>query len=373
MFPTQVNTQPAIALPGDFASSNPRSSVNAGPGGLVVGAAGLTVGRFAWTDALLQNAANMGVGVPAGLVGRPMGAALITTFLAEGNNVIPPGFPCTLYKKGDFFVKNDGAAAATVGMKAYADNNTGQISFAATGTPPADASVTGYIVPNAGSASSVAVNSVTGSIAGTVLTVSAVGTGALCPGMVISGTGIVPNTTIASFGTATGGTGTYNVNVSQTVVSTTITTPNHATLTVGGTVTGNFAVGQVISGSNVTTGSTIMALISGAGVAGTYGVTSSYTASSTAITATGSMLIVSAVGSGALGIDDLITGAGVTANTSITGFITGTGGTGNYAVNVSQTTGAVGAQITVTVNAATETSWVAQSFGAVGELIKIGL
>lgn len=63
--------------------------------------------------------------------------------------------------------------------------------------------------------------SMTGSITTTVLTVTAVAPGSapLLPGTVISGPNIVPGTTIVSLGTGTGGTGTYNVSVSQTAAS----------------------------------------------------------------------------------------------------------------------------------------------------------
>lgn len=64
---------------------------------------------------------------------------------------------------------------------------------------------------------------VTGSISGTTLTVSAVTSGTLAIGSVISGTGVTPNTCITGYGTGRGGTGTYTVNISQTVSSTTIT------------------------------------------------------------------------------------------------------------------------------------------------------
>jgi hypothetical protein len=56
------------------------------------------------------------------------------------------------------------------------------------------------------------------------------------------------------------------------------------TLTVGGTVTGTFAVGMVLSGTGVTAGTTITALGTGTGGAGTYTVSASQTVSSTTIT-----------------------------------------------------------------------------------------
>lgn len=64
---------------------------------------------------------------------------------------------------------------------------------------------------------------VTGSITGTVMTVTAVTSGTLEVGQQISGTGVTAGTTITGFGTGSGGTGTYTVSTSQTVVSTTIT------------------------------------------------------------------------------------------------------------------------------------------------------
>lgn len=65
---------------------------------------------------------------------------------------------------------------------------------------------------------------VTGSIATTVLTVTAVTSGVLAVGQQLTGTGITAGTYITAFLTGTGGTGTYSVSVSQTATSTTITT-----------------------------------------------------------------------------------------------------------------------------------------------------
>lgn len=63
----------------------------------------------------------------------------------------------------------------------------------------------------------------TGSISGTTLTVTAVTSGNVGIGSVISGTGITVGTTITGLISGTGSTGTYTVSVSQTVASTTIT------------------------------------------------------------------------------------------------------------------------------------------------------
>lgn len=63
----------------------------------------------------------------------------------------------------------------------------------------------------------------TGSISGTTLTVTAVASGLISTGQVITGGTISANTSITALGTGVGGVGTYTVNNSQTVSSTTIT------------------------------------------------------------------------------------------------------------------------------------------------------
>lgn len=63
---------------------------------------------------------------------------------------------------------------------------------------------------------------VTGSIAGTILTVSAVASGTLTVGSYLSGANIADSTVITALGSGSGGTGTYSVNTSQTAASATI-------------------------------------------------------------------------------------------------------------------------------------------------------
>lgn len=86
--------------------------------------------------------------------------------------------------------------------------------------------------------------SVTASIAGTTMTVTAVGSGALTIGQTLSGSGVTAGTKITAFGTGTGGTGTYTVSASQTVASTTITASGAVSAAFAGNV-GNGAMGAV--------------------------------------------------------------------------------------------------------------------------------
>lgn len=297
-FQTTINVTQAPAVAGDFATVNPRHSVPAAQGAFQAGPGGLTMALFAWADAATGTLlSNSGVGAPTGFVKRSQEVP-ITTYLAEYSMTYPAGFPVGgLFNGGDFWVKNSGSGTVVPGMKAYANNATGQITFGPTGTPPTGASVTGAIAP--------ATASVTGSISGTTLTVSAVGSGTLVTGGILSGTNVVTGTQISGqvSGTA-GGVGVYSVSIPQTVASTTISE--------------------------------------------TYGT-----------------LTVSAVGSGALAVGDALSGASVAAGTYVSQFLTGTGGTGTYAVSPTGTTSST----TITVAAGTETKWYSMTYGGAGELV----
>lgn len=275
-FQASVNQQPAPAVAGDFASTNPRALVLAGPGGLVAAAAGLTVGRFGWVDSTGTQASNTGAGAPNGFVHNNH-QALITVYLAETSMVIPGGFQCALFDAGDFWVKNDGGSEALSGMKAYADNSNGKATFNVTGTPPTGASVTGSVAASTGS--------FTGSITDNVLTITVVGSGVARVGGTLSGTGVASGTTITAQLTGTaGGVGTYRVNIpEQTVASTTIS-ETYGTLTVSAVGSGALAVGDVFSGTGVDAGTTVTALITGTGGVGTYAVSSNTVVSSTTLT-----------------------------------------------------------------------------------------
>jgi hypothetical protein len=300
-----VGVQPAPAVEGDFASANPYFSVDAGQGALVSGPNGLTVGRFAWLDyAAIDNdnapaiANNYGIGAPAGFVHREM-QGLITTFLAQGGMTIPPGFAVTVHNGGDFWVKNNGLTAAYPGNKVYAKQNDGTASFGATGAP-GTATVTGSIAAASGSA--------VGSINGNVLTVTSM-------------------------------------------------------------TAGTIVAGAVLTGGTVTTGTRVTGQLSGStGLVGSYSLDRTELASPGPVTFswTYGILTVSAMTSGTLGVGDVLSGG--TANiATIRQAGTGTGGTGTYYVDPTQTVGSS----TLTANTTVETKWVAMSAGLPGELIKI--
>lgn len=283
-FQTSVAVQPAPAVLGDFADSNPRASVQAGPRGLVAGSLGVYVGRFAWLskssldgDNAPSVVNNFGSGPVAGLVHREQ-QGLITTYLQQSGLIVPAGFPITVLSAGGIWIKNDGATAVQAGMKAYANFADGKATFAATGAA-STASATGSIAAATGS--------FTGSIADNILSITAVSSGTAVKGGLLSGTNVATGTRIVSQLTGTaGGIGTYVVSIpNQTVASTTIS-ETYGTFTAASALSGLFVVGSVLSGSGVTAGTTITDFGTGTGGLGTYVVDTTQTAASTTITGT---------------------------------------------------------------------------------------
>lgn len=99
-----------------------------------------------------------------------------------------------------------------------AASNTSQ-SGGLTPTYTAQAVVTGHIHNSTSTTYS--------GVAGTTLVVTAVTSGTLAVGSILTGTGITAGTKITALGTGTGGTGTYTVDTSQAAPSVTITTRDY--------------------------------------------------------------------------------------------------------------------------------------------------
>jgi hypothetical protein len=163
----------------------------------------------------------------------------------------------------------------------------------------------------------------TGSITGTVLTVTTVQQGALSIGDAVLGEGVVPGVMITAFGTGTGGVGTYTLSAPQVLASTKMYTgiecvqaqdnrvpepsvPDFVTMT---------PFMQTRLETNVDTYEDV-----------------SFTAS-----ISGSTMTVSAVAFGEIAVGQLVFGIGVSALTKVVALGTGTGGVGTYTVAPSQT------------------------------------
>lgn len=132
------------------------------------------------------------------------------------------------------------------------------------------------------------------------LTVSAVSAGQLQVGQQIIGAGVPNGTYITGVGTGLGLTGTYTTNyVGNAIAAEAMTSPSlppaaaafTATFTTTGTMTvtavgsGELAIGQVLYGTNVPANTVITAFGSGVGGTGTYTVSNSFAASAVSVTA----------------------------------------------------------------------------------------
>ena len=376
-FPKVVNVQPAIAVEGDFASINPRATVIAGVGAFIAGAAGLTVGAFAWADPTFTFLNSFGAGPVTGFIGREGLRADIVTpgpGYPDASMTILGGSYITAYNGGDFYARNHGSTTSAIGQKAYAYNNSGLVSFAATGTPPTSCTVSvGSVTANTLNVSSCAVNAFSSaSIAGTTLTVNTISTGGLFAGQVLSGTNVVPGTVVTGQLTGTAGsTGTYTVSISQTVVAEAMT-GSGGWLTITSMTNGVIFPGQTLSGGTnaFTAGTTVLPGGTGTGTAGTYPVSIAQTLANTA-TATGSggYMTVTTITSGALAPYDLVTSTSGSAALLPfgTGGTTGIGLTGTYVLANATEVG----DTSFTVSNGVETKWIAMSVGAPGELVTI--
>lgn len=90
---------------------------------------------------------------------------------------------------------------------------------------------------------------VTGSISGTVMTVTVNSGVIIAPGSTVTGAGVTANTKVTSYGTGNGGIGTYNVNNSQTVSSESLTIGAAPVTVTYDSTSGAFVVTSGLSGN----------------------------------------------------------------------------------------------------------------------------
>jgi hypothetical protein len=209
-----------------------------------------------------------------------------------------------------------------------------------------------------------------GSTSGNTLTVTLMKSGTIAAGQQLLGFGVTSGTIITALGTGTGGTGTYTINNSQTILSQNFNSAAVAakitasisgkTLTVTAVASGTLYPGQTIEGPGVTEGTIITAL--GGSAVLSFAITTAGTgyAVGDTITVTGGVYSEQATytvatigGSGAVtGLTTISNGVysivpGTPSNTITSGngtgltltltFGTGTGNTGSYVVSASQT------------------------------------
>jgi hypothetical protein len=163
----------------------------------------------------------------------------------------------------------------------YTGSSVGTASYSITTNAAAVGTSTAATIATSGT-------TVTGTISGTTLTTSA---GSPAIGQVLTGGGVLPGTYIVS-----GASTTWVVSASQIISASTVFTATTNTFTTTSGITGTFAVGQVLSGTNVPNGCVI--IVSGSSTApgvftgtgsnagGTYAVLTGAAVSSTTIVGT---------------------------------------------------------------------------------------
>jgi hypothetical protein len=307
---------------------NPTATIAAGPLGLTAGALGLTVGKFAWTayataggPGVCNNFSPTAPTLPAGFVNNEQ-QALVTTWLGVNGLVVPPGYQCTLFGRGDFWAKaiyNDVA----IGNKVFANLFSGDVYGAAAGS---------FVSASVGVSASVVATTTAGSFSMNVTTLTS---GTLAVGQQVTGPGLTNgNYYIESGGTlvlpASSGTGTINLTQAAVTASTGGTFTTIANVGIGGCVCSS--VGSVSS-----TTMTINTLTSGTIVPGQM-------------------------------IQQITS---IPANTYVASIGTFNGTSGTIIMSAAST-GTITAQA-CSFSAWIETPWYFLSAGNVGDLVKVGI
>ena len=375
-FQTRVNLQNPLGVEGDFASANPRATALTTDGGaLIAGPSGVAIGQFAWIGADGRTVSNSGQypALPDGFVHRDQ-QGLLTQYLQAAGSIIPPGFPVTLMRQGDFLDKNTGPSSITRYSTLYASYIDGSLQTAA--------ATAGSVTATLGSTNTASLGATfTGaaSVASNQLVVSAV-TGLISVGDTVSGSGITGGQTILS-GPVGGGAGTYTLSAVATCTGGTVTcfgnvvnvTAVSTYISIGDSIThASYPASNTITGqTSGTTGSTGVYTTAVRGTA--------YVASAASVLTFGYTVAVTAVGAGSFGVGqpvvDATTGANIPANTVVESQISGTAGsTGIYTLSNPATAYAAGDNLTTTASVQL-TNWSAfppeGTSSAVGELVQI--
>lgn len=134
--------------------------------------------------------------------------------------------------------------------------------------------------------------SFTASIAGQIMTVTATAS-TIVVGGAISGTGVAASSVITGqLSGAAGGVGTYSVTAQPTPVASTTITETYGTMTVTAMTSGAWAVGQTVTGGTTSAGTIVTALGTGTGQTGTYIVNNTQTVTSGTLSGVGTAVAV---------------------------------------------------------------------------------
>lgn len=213
-FQTSVAQQQSPGIEGGFYGNNPIYTLtNPDEGMWVAGAAGVTIGQFAWADTVTGQVSSAHPGKAAALVRHGFvhrnQPAVISGLLQGTSNTVVAGQGIDLLEDGPVWARFAGGAA--IGQKVYMAYADGSVVAAATGSA---ATVT---------------RSVTTTNASTAISYTG---GAIFPGQPVSGTGIPA--------------GAYIVSVNAGAGTAVLSAPATASGTVTGTFTTNFETAFVV-------------------------------------------------------------------------------------------------------------------------------
>ncbi|WP_457154095.1 gp53 minor capsid family protein [Mesorhizobium sp. P5_C1] len=285
-FQTQAFYNPAPAVEGDFASTNMRTTALAAAGALVCGALGVIVGRFAWLTSAQVDSDN----APA--VVNTFGTGPVAGFIHREQQGLIEVYlqESTMLVPAGFPITVYNEGDFWVRNAGVTPAQVGQKVYANYADGKATAAPTG--TPNGATTSvgsiAAATSGFVGSIVGNVLAVTAVNAGTIYPGTTISGIDVATGTKIVSQLSGTpGGVGTYAVSIpDQSVDPGTVIAGTYGVFTAGGVIAGVFGVGDTLTGAGITAVTTICQQITDpAGGAGTYAVDVNTVVAAAAITA----------------------------------------------------------------------------------------
>jgi hypothetical protein len=182
----------------------------------------------------------------------------------------------------------------------------------------------------------------TASTTATTMTVKSITSGKLVVGQVITtaaaNAAITSATKINSFGTGSGGVGTYTISLNNNNDPTFVATiTTNTTLTVSSLTVGFIGVGTNIYNFTNGLSANVIAITSGTvGGVGTYTIDTKPDSSFYGTISGTTLTVISMIGTTKINVGTTISGGGVTG-TTISAILTGTGGIGTYTVAQTQT------------------------------------
>lgn len=223
---------------------------------------------------------------PASLLMANYNQTAVSAFM-RGGNLSALTLAALQQISGSLNITIDGAphnaSALNLSAATSFSNAASLIQTAINGALTSTGVMTGTIAP--------ATFSITASIAGNVMTVTAVASGTVVNGAAITGTGVTACVVSNQLSGTTGGIGTYAVSISQNAASTTIS-GTYGIVNVTAVTSGSFGLGLTITGSSVTAGTIITQLGTGTGGIGTYFVNFTQTVGSESLTGTTTAAVV---------------------------------------------------------------------------------